>query len=92
MMRAMYSCVSCSEVSLPEAISACSWATVASLCWVGTDVVEALCPNAEAGASRAANNKIRIAGAFIFFLLGASVADWWRELRMRPVGFSRGTK
>src|ERR1700756_5274297 len=70
-MRLMYSWVSCSEVSLPEAISACSWATVASLCSVGTEVCERPCPNAEAGASRAANSKIRIAGVFIFFPPGS---------------------
>src|SRR6266481_3457011 len=64
MMRAMYSWVSCSEVSEPEAISAWSWATVASLCRVGM-----LCPSAEAGASRAANSKIRIMEVFIYFLL-----------------------
>src|SRR5664279_2678785 len=36
MMRAMYSLVNPSEVSLPAAISAWSWATVASLCRFGT--------------------------------------------------------
>src|SRR5258708_7928666 len=64
MMRAMYSLVSCSEVRLWEAISAWSSATVASLCCVG---MAPLCPDAEAGASRAASRRMRIAGVFMLF-------------------------
>src|SRR5229473_4850655 len=67
MMRAMYSLVSCSEVRLWEAISAWSSATVASLCCVGMEFCAPLCPDAEAGASRAASRRMRIAGVFMLF-------------------------
>src|SRR5437899_202493 len=74
MMRTMYSFVSSSEVSEPEAISAWSWATVASLCRVGT-LFDALCPMASftaatGSASNAARRRDRMAGAIILFLLG----------------------
>src|SRR5438270_8820871 len=74
MMRTMYSFVSSSEVSEPEAISAWSWATVASLCRVGT-LPDALCPVASfaaatGSASNAARRRDRMAGAIILFLLG----------------------
>src|SRR5713226_5451129 len=70
-MRAMYSLVNSSEVSMPEAISAWSWATVASLCCVGIAFCAPPCPDAEAGARRAARSKIRITGIFILFPPGS---------------------
>src|SRR5713226_1340457 len=70
-IRAMYSMVSTSEVSMPEAISAWSSATVASLCRVGMAFCVPLCPDAEAGASRAARSKIRITGVFMLFPPGS---------------------
>src|SRR5712672_3889667 len=57
-MRPMYSLVSCSAVSLPEAISAWSWATVASLCCVGT----AFCAAPEVGSNSAVRRRLRITG------------------------------
>ncbi len=66
-MRVMYSCVRCSEVSMPEAISAWSWATVASLCCVGTAFCAALCAAAEVGSKSAARRRLRITGAVILF-------------------------
>src|SRR6202165_4501819 len=74
MMRLMYSLVNSSEVSLPEAISAWSWATVASLCRVGTLGESLFCvasfAAATGSASKAARRRVRTAGTIIFFLLG----------------------
>src|SRR5258708_2091005 len=70
-MRVMYSCVNRSDVSAPEAISAWSWATVASLCCVGIEFCAPLCPDAEAGASRAARSKVRVTRAFMSFPPGS---------------------
>src|SRR6266536_3998335 len=73
-MRSMYSLVSSSEVSLPEAISAWSWATVASLCRLGTPFGSlgrvASFAAAKGSASKAATRKVRTAGTIILFLLG----------------------
>src|SRR5712691_5499351 len=77
-IRVMYSCVRSSEVSMPEAISAWSWATVASLCCVGMAFCVPPCPDAEAGASRAARSKMRITGILILFPPGASAVECWR--------------
>ena len=63
-IRAMYSLVSCSEVSWPEAISAWSWATVASLCCVGMAVL-AVCAAIKVGISRDARMRERTAESFI---------------------------
>src|SRR5882672_1834180 len=65
MIRAMYSLVSSSEVSLPDAISAWSWATVASLCCVGMEFCDPPCAVAKPGASRVAKSTVRIAEMFM---------------------------
>src|ERR1700732_5450129 len=74
MMRLMYSLVNSSEVSLPEAISAWSWATVASLCRVGTSgellFRGASFAAATGSASKAARRRVRRAATIILFLLG----------------------
>src|SRR5712691_9292981 len=70
-MRAIYSLVNSSEVSMPEAISAWSWATVASLCCVGMAFCAPPCPDAAAGASRAARSKMRVTGILILFPPGS---------------------
>src|SRR4029077_4571392 len=76
MMRLMYSLVNSSEVSLPEAISAWSWATVASLCRVGTSGESlfrvASFAAATGSASKAARRRVRMAGTIIWFLLEIS--------------------
>src|SRR6266436_9344686 len=73
MMRAMYSWVNRSDVSAPEAISACSCATVASLCCVGMEVGKVLCAPAEAGNSRATRSKIRSTREFMLFSSSGSL-------------------
>ena len=76
-MRAMYSLVSSTEVSLPEAISAWSWATVASLCVFGTSDDSlfrvASFAAAKGSASKAERRRVRRAGTIIWVLLGISV-------------------
>src|SRR5258708_3080201 len=70
-MRAMYSLVSSADVSLPDAISAWSWATVASLCCLGTlgDSLFFVASFAAArvSARKAGRRKLRTAGTFILF-------------------------
>src|SRR5882757_9964017 len=71
-MRVRYSRVSSSELSLPEAISACSWATVASLCRVGTACSS--CAAARVGTSKAATTKVHIGCVVMLFPLLRSSA------------------
>src|SRR6266403_1154218 len=70
-MRAIYSLVSSSEVSMPEAICAWSWATVASLCCVGMVFCAPLCPDAKLGVRRTARKRMRIAGVLMLFPPGS---------------------
>src|SRR6267142_404989 len=67
-MRLMYSLVKATEVSWPDAISAWSWATVASLCCVGTSCVASFAA-ARGSVSKAATRRERTAGTIIVFLL-----------------------
>ena len=87
----MYSLVSSSEVSLPEAISAWSWATVASLCSLGMGLRSSSWASADAGSNSAARRRLRIPGVVIYSSCEPRLGDV-DYFRMRLGGSSRWSK